>query len=94
MIKTNPINNKDSQSNKEVITIDLQLNIRKFQSIKINQIIYDKIYAPKNNRTNPKETKINKSNKTNRHKHKSKIKTISSAPQTNIFHLNCLDLNQ
>ena len=29
--------------------------------------------------------KQNKSNKTNRHKHKYKIKPVSSAPQTNIF---------
>jgi hypothetical protein len=42
---------------------------------------------PKHNKTN-----LKKSNKTNRHKHKYKIKIISPALQTNIFHLNSLDL--
>jgi len=37
---------------------------------------------PKHNKTKLKETKKKrKSNKTNRHKHRSKIKTVSSAPQ-------------
>jgi hypothetical protein len=72
IIKTNPINNKNIQSNKKSYNNRSTIQGNNIPINKIKQIIRNKIYTPK--KINLKETK-NHSNKTNRHKHNFKIKT-------------------
>jgi len=55
-MKTNPINNKDIQSNKKVIIMDLPFSVIIFQSIKSTKSFIIK-YAPPKQQNQPKRNK-------------------------------------
>jgi len=59
IINTNPINNKEIQSNKKVIIIELPFKVMTFQSIKYTKSLIRKVTPKKQHSQPDKNKKIN-----------------------------------